>query len=173
MHPTWNAFVEGRCDAFTTDKSGIAAYRAVSSDPSAYTILDITISKEPLGPLSPQSDPQFADIVRWTMYGLFQAEEYGITSANVDSVVAGQEATITLSPEVRRFLGQPGEDGTPNAIGSLYGIPNDFMVTVIKQVGNYGEIFERNLGADTPFGLSRGLNALWTNGGLLYSPPFR
>jgi general L-amino acid transport system substrate-binding protein len=171
--PTWDAFVQGRCDAFTTDKSGIAAYRATSPDPSAYTILDITISKEPLGPLSPQSDPQFADIVRWTMYGLVQAEEYGITSANVDGVVAGQDANIKLSPEVRRFLGQPGEDGTANAIGSLYGIPNDFMVTVIKQVGNYGEIFERNLGTDTPFGLSRGLNALWTNGGLMYSPPFR
>ncbi|MEO8607847.1 MAG: amino acid ABC transporter substrate-binding protein [Chloroflexota bacterium] len=171
--PTWDAFVQGRCDAFTTDKSGIAAYRATSPDPSAYTILDITISKEPLGPLSPQSDPQFADIVRWTMYGLIQAEEYGITSANVDGVVAGTDATIKLSPEVRRFLGQPGEDGTPNAIGSLYGIPNDFMVTVIKQVGNYGEIFDRNLGPDTPFGLSRVLNALWTDGGLMYSPPFR
>jgi general L-amino acid transport system substrate-binding protein len=160
--PTWNAFVEGRCDAFTTDKSGIAAYRATSPDPSLYTILDITISKEPLGPLTPQSDPQFADIVEWTVFGLFQAEEYGITSANVQDFVTSEV------PEIARFLGQ-GE----NATGSLFGIANDFMVTVITQVGNYGEIFDRNLGPDTPFGLSRGPNALWTNGGLLYSPPFR
>lgn len=160
--PTWNAFVEGRCDAFTTDKSGVAAYRATSPDPSLYTVLDITISKEPLGPLSPQSDPQFADIVRWTVYGLFQAEEYGITSANVQEFVSSEV------PEIARFLGQ-GE----NATGSLFGIANDYMVTVITQVGNYGEIFDRNLGPDTPFGLGRGVNALWTEGGLMYSPPFR
>lgn len=160
--PTWNAFVEGRCDAFTTDKSGVAAYRATSPDPSAYTVLDITISKEPLGPLTPQSDPQFADIVRWTVFGLIQAEEYGITSANVQDFVSSEV------PEIARFLGQ-GE----NATGSLYGIANDFMVTVITQVGNYGEIFDRNLGPDTPFGLGRGVNGLWTEGGLMYSPPFR
>jgi general L-amino acid transport system substrate-binding protein len=160
--PTWQAFVDGRCDAFTTDKSGIAAYRAVSDDPSKYTILDVTLSKEPLGPLSPQSDPQFADIIRWTVYGLFQAEEWGITSKNVDDFVKSD------SPDIQRFLGT-GD----NTLGSLYGLPNDFMVTVLKQVGNYGEIFDRNIGPDTVFGLSRGLNALWTQGGLLYSPPFR
>jgi general L-amino acid transport system substrate-binding protein len=160
--PTWNAFVEGRCDAFTTDKSGVAAYRATSPDPSLYTVLDITISKEPLGPLTPQSDPQFADIVAWTVFGLIQAEEYGINSTNVQEFV-GSEV-----PEIARFLGQ-GE----NATGSLLGIANDYMVTVITQVGNYGEIFDRNLGPDTPFGLGRGVNGLWTEGGLLYSPPFR
>ncbi len=159
---TWDAFVQGGCDSFTTDKSGLIAYKGASPDPSAYSILDITISKEPLGPLSSQSDPQFADIVRWTVFGLIQAEEYGITSKNVD------EFTKSDVPEIQRFLGQ-GE----NAIGSLLGIKNDFMVTVIKQLGNYGEIFDRNLGPDTPFKLGRGLNALWTNGGLLYSPPFR
>jgi general L-amino acid transport system substrate-binding protein len=177
--PTWDAFVQGRCDAFTTDASGVFAYVFSSDDPSAYHVLRnedgsvFQISKEPLGPLSPQSDPQFADIIRWTMYGLIQGEEYGITSANVDAVAAGTEASIPLSPEVRRFLGQPLADGTATAIGSLYGISNDFMVTVIKQVGNYGEIFARNLGPDTPFNLGRGLNALWTDGGLMYSPPFR
>jgi general L-amino acid transport system substrate-binding protein len=160
--PTWDAFVEGRCDAFTTDKSGVAAYRATSPDPSAYTVLDITISKEPLGPLTPQSDPQFADIVRWTVFALIQAEEYGITSANVQEFVGSDV------PEIQRFLGQ-GD----NATGSLFGIANDFVVTVITQVGNYGEIFDRNLGAETPFGLGRGPNALWTEGGLMYSPPFR
>jgi general L-amino acid transport system substrate-binding protein len=159
---TWEAFVQGRCDAFTTDLSGVAAYVASSADPGAYLILPDVISKEPLGPLSPQSDPQFADIIRWTVFGLFQAEEYGITSQNVNEFVSSDV------PEIQRFLGQ-GE----NAIGSLYGIPNDFMVTVITQVGNYGEIFERNIGAETIFGLQRGLNALWTNGGLMYSPPFR
>jgi general L-amino acid transport system substrate-binding protein len=159
---TWQAFVDGGCDAFTTDKSGLIAYQGASPDPSLYFILDATISKEPLGPLTPQSDPQFADIVRWTVFGLIQAEEYGITSANVGDFVSSD------IPEIQRFLGQ-GD----NAIGSLFGIPNDFMVTVITQVGNYGEIFDRNLGPDTPFKLGRGVNALWTDGGLMYSPPFR
>lgn len=160
--PTWQAFVEGRCDAFTTDKSGIAAYRATSENPGAYLILDVTLSKEPLGPLSPQSDPQFADIIRWTVFGLIQAEEFGITSQNVDDFLGSDV------PEIQRFLGQ-GD----NTLGSLYGLANDFVVKVIKQVGNYGEIFERNIGKDTPFGLSRGLNDLWTRGGMMYSPPFR
>jgi general L-amino acid transport system substrate-binding protein len=159
---TWDAYLQGRCDAFTTDKSGLIAYKSQAPDPSAHVILDITLSKEPLGPLSPQSDPQFADIIQWTVFGLIQAEEYGITSANVDDFVSSDV------PEIQRFLGQ-GD----NAIGSLYGIANDFMVTVIKQVGNYGEIFDRNLGPDTPFNLGRGLNDLWTRGGLMYSPPFR
>lgn len=159
---TWEAFVQGGCDAFTTDKSELVSYKGSAPDPSAYQILDITISKEPLAPFTPKSDAQFADIVRWTIYGLIQAEEYGITSKNVDSFVKSD------IPEIQRFLGQ-GD----NATGSLLGIKNDFMVTVLRQVGNYGEIYDRNLGPDTPFKLGRGLNALWTNGGLLYSPPFR
>lgn len=159
---TWEGYLSGRCDAFTTDKSGLAAYRATSEDPGAHTILEITLSKEPLAPLTPQSDAQFADIVAWTIYGLIQAEEFGITSENVDSFLTSDV------PEIQRFLGV-GD----NAAGSYYGIANDFMVTVIRQVGNYGEIFTRHLGPDTPFGLERGLNALWTDGGLMYSPPFR
>jgi general L-amino acid transport system substrate-binding protein len=159
---TWEAFVQGRCDAFTTDKSGLIAYQGSSEDPAAYAILEETLSKEPLGPLSPQSDAQFADIVRWVVYGTIQAEEFGITSENVGEFVTSDV------PAIQRFLGQ-GE----NAAGSLYGIANDFMVTVITQVGNYGEIFDRNLGPDTPFNLARGLNALYTDGGLMYSPPFR
>jgi len=159
---TWEGYLSGRCDAFTTDKSGLAAYRATSEDPGSHTILEITLSKEPLAPLTPQSDPQFADIVRWTIYGMIQAEEFGITSENV------ADFTSSEIPEIQRFLGQ-GE----NAAGSYYGIANDFMITVITQVGNYGEVFERHLGSDTPFGLVRGLNALWTEGGLQYSPPFR
>jgi general L-amino acid transport system substrate-binding protein len=159
---TWNAFVEGRCDSYTSDLSGVAALVAASPDPGAYSLLPDVISKEPLGPLSPQSDPQFADIIRWTVFGLFQAEEFGITSENVGDFLTSDV------PEIQRFLGQ-GD----NAIGSLYGIANDYMVTVIQQVGNYGEIFDRNLGPETPFHLERGLNALWTDGGLMYSPPFR
>lgn len=159
---TWDAFVQGQCDAFTTDKSGLVAYKGSSADPSQYSILDVTMSKEPLGPLTPQSDPQWADIVRWTVYATIQAEEYGITSKNVD------DFTKSDVPEIQRFLGQ-GD----NAIGSLYGIKNDFVIDVIKQVGNYGEIFDRNLGPNTPFNLGRGINDLWTKGGLMYSPPFR
>ncbi len=160
--PTWEAFVEGRCDAFTTDKSGVAAYRASADDPSVYTILDATLSKEPLTPLSPQSDPQFADIVRWTVFALIQAEEYGITSQNIDEYLTSEV------PEIQRFLGQGDNPG-----GTLYGLAKDYVVNVIRQVGNYSEIFDRNIGPDTRFGLNRGLNALWTDGGLMYSPPFR
>jgi general L-amino acid transport system substrate-binding protein len=159
---TWEAYLSGACDAFTTDKSGLVAYKGSSEDPGAHVILEETLSKEPLGPVSPQSDEQFADIVRWTVNGLIQAEEYGISSTNVQDFVSSE------IPEIQRFLGQ-GD----NAIGTLLGIPNDFMVTVITQVGNYGEIYERHLGPETPFDLPRGLNNLWTNGGLLYSPPFR
>ncbi len=157
---TWDSFVQGQCDAFTTDKSGLIGYKGTSADPTLYTILDVTMSKEPLGPLSPQSDPQFADIVRWAVYATIQAEEYGITSKNIDDFVKSDV------PEIQRFLGQ-GD----NAIGSLYGIKNDFVVDIIKQVGNYGEIFDRNVGA--PFGVGRGINDLWTKGGLMYAPPFR
>lgn len=159
---TWDSYVQGACDAFTTDKSGLVAYKGSAEDPGAHVILEETISKEPLGPVSPQSDEQFADIVRWVVNGLIQAEEYGISSQNIDEFVGSE------IPEIQRFLGQ-GD----NATGSLLGIPNDFMVTVVRQVGNYGEIYERNLGPETPFDLPRGLNNLWTNGGLLYSPPFR
>ncbi len=157
---TWDSFVQGQCDAFTTDKSGLIGYKGTAADPTKFTILDVTMSKEPLGPLSPQSDPQFADIVRWSVFATIQAEEYGITSKNVDDFLKSE------IPEIQRFLGQ-GD----NAIGSLYGIANDFTIQIIKQVGNYGEIFDRNLTA--PFGVGRGINDLWTKGGLMYSPPFR
>jgi general L-amino acid transport system substrate-binding protein len=153
------AFDEGRCDAVTTDISSLISRRATAADPGSYTILTAVLSKEPLGPLSPQNDPQFADIVEWTINGLIQAEEFGITSENVDSFLASE------NPDIQRFLGV-GE----NLAGDYLGISNDFMVTVIRSVGNYGEIFERHL---TPLGVERGVNALWTNGGLHYAPPFR
>lgn len=158
---TWEAYLAGRCDAFTTDKSGLAAYRSTAEDPGAHVILDITLSKEPLAPLSPQSDPVFADIIQWTVYGLIQAEEFGITSENLDSFLTSED------PAIQRFLGTGTEI---TALGSLYGLTDQFMQDVIRQVGNYGEIYDRHL---TPIGLGRGLNALWTDGGLMYSPPFR
>jgi general L-amino acid transport system substrate-binding protein len=155
------AFREGRCDAVTSDISGLAGSRAADPDPGALQILDIVISKEPLGPLSPQNDEQFAEIVRWVVYGLIQAEEFGITSENIDEFLASP------NPDIQRFLGVNG------TLGATLNLPNDFMATVIRQVGNYGEIFERNLGAETLLRLERGVNNLWTNGGLLYALPFR
>lgn len=148
---TWEAFVSGRCDAWTTDKSGILSLHASAADPSAYMIMDVTLSKEPLGPLTPQSDPQFADIVAWTVYGMITAEEAGITSANIDEFLNSDD------PGINRLLGQNGEQS-----GSYLGIANDFMVNVIRQVGNYGEVYDRNLGV-APFNLARGINALWTD----------
>jgi general L-amino acid transport system substrate-binding protein len=156
---TWSGYLEGRCDAWTTDKSGIVSFHATAPDPSEHMILDETFSKEPLGPLSSQSDPQFADIIAWTVFGLIQAEEWDITSENVTDFLDSD------SPDIQRFLGQGDTES-----GNYLGIANDFMVTVISQVGNYGEIYERNL---APLGLGRGLNALWTDGGLMYAPPFR
>ena len=157
----WQAYLDGRCEAWTSDKSALLARHATAPDPAAHKVLDVTLSKEPLGPVSPQSDPQFAEIIAWTVYGLLTAEEYGITSANVDDFLDSD------NPAIQRLLGQSG-----NAAGSYLGIANDFMAEVIRQVGNYGEIFERNLGVP-PFNLERGINALWTDGGLMYAPPFR
>jgi len=158
---TWEAFVSGACTAWTTDKSGIAAFHASSEDPSAYVILPETLSKEPLGPLSPQSDPQFAEIVAWVHFGMVNAEELGITSENVTEFLESE------NPVIQRLLGTNNNDS-----GNFLGIPNDFMVTVLTQVGNYGEVYERNL---VPIGLEREgtVNDLWTRGGLIYAPPFR
>lgn len=158
---TWQAYLDGRCESWTTDKSGILSYHVTAPDPSQHMILDETISKEPLGPLSPQSDPQFAEIIAWTVFGLITAEEEGITSQNIDDFLNSED------PEIQRLLGI-GD----NQSGDYLGIDNDFMVNVIRQVGNYGEIFERNLGV-APFNLGRGPNALYTEGGLMYAPPFR
>lgn len=158
---TWEGFLSGRCDGWTTDKSGIVAFHATSDNPAEFVILDETFSKEPLGPLTPQSDPQFADIVAWTIFGMIIAEEEGITSQNIDEFLDTEDA------EIQRLLGV-GE----NPAGSYLGINNQFMVDVIRQVGNYGEVYQRNLGV-APFNLERSLNALWTDGGLLYAPPFR
>ncbi len=159
---TRNAFEQGRCDVFTTDASGLAAERSVSSNPSAYVILPEIISKEPLGPAVRQGDDIWFNIVRWTTFALIAAEELGVTSANVDDMKANSK-----SPAVKRLLGTEGK------MGEMLKLGDDWAYNVIKQVGNYGEIFERNVGKNTPLGLSRGVNAQWTDGGLMYAPPIR
>lgn len=153
------AYLAGRCDAYTTDVSGLAAIRAVQQTPADHVILPDVISKEPLGMLYRHGDQRFGDIVRWVHFGLVAAEEFGITAANVQQAATGDQR-----PEVQRMLGRSG------GLGQMLGLDNAWMVNVIRAVGNYGEIFERNL---TPIGIQRGPNALWTQGGQQYAPPFR
>lgn len=155
------AYDEGRCEGMTSDKSQLIARRSTLPAPEEHTLLDVTMSKEPLGPLTVNNDSAWFDVVKWVTYGLIQAEEFGITSENIDEFAGSDD------PNIARFL---GEEGT---LGEDMGIPNDFMYRAISNVGNYGEIYEQNLGAESQFELDRGLNALWTDGGLLYSPPFR
>ncbi len=157
-----DAYQAGACDAITSDMSQLLSRKATAADPGAHRILPGTISKEPLGPLSPQSDAQFADIIRWTVWGLISAEEFGINSMNIGDFMNSAD------PGVARLLGL-GD----NVAGEYLDIDDEFMVAVIAQLGNYGEIFERHLGRETIFGLERGVNALWTDGGLLYAAPFR
>lgn len=154
------AYLAGRCDAYTTDVSGLAATRAVQQRPDDHVILPQVISKEPLGPLVRHGDQRFADLLRWLHFGLIGAEEFGITAANVQQMLQNDPR-----PEVQRMLGRTG------GLGQMLGVDNAWMVNVIRGVGNYGEIFARNL---QPIGLQRGPNALWTTpGGLQYAPPFR
>ncbi|HEX7021408.1 MAG TPA: amino acid ABC transporter substrate-binding protein [Trueperaceae bacterium] len=154
------AFLQGICDAFTTDKSGIASLRSQFAQPSQYRILDATLSKEPLGPVVREGDPQWRDLVTWVVYGLIQAEEYGITSANVEQV-----ATTSAKAPVRRFLGASGN------LWEALGLDAAAIRRAIAQVGNYGEIYRRNLGPGSNTEIPRGLNRLFSDGGLLYAPP--
>lgn len=155
------AYDAGRCDVYTTDRSGLYAQRVKLKNPDAHVILPEVISKEPLGPLVRQGDPQWFDIAKWTLYVLIGAEELGLTSANVE-----QQRKSSQNPEVRRLLGAEG------SFGQALGLPVDWALQVVRQVGNYGEIFQRNLGG-LPLNIERGQNALWTQGGLMYAPPFR
>jgi len=159
---TTAAYEEGRCDGFTTDKSGLASRLSIMADPSAHIILDATMSKEPLGPMVRHGDDQWFDIAQWTVFALISAEEFGITSANVDDMKATSE-----NPEVKRLLGVEGD------LGLKLGLSNDWAYNIIKTVGNYGEVYDRNLGPNTPTYIPRGYNSLYTEGGLLYAPPFR
>ncbi|MDH5528847.1 MAG: amino acid ABC transporter substrate-binding protein [Paracoccaceae bacterium] len=152
----------GACDTYTTDASGLAATRASFADPENHIVLPEIISKEPLGPLVRHGDDQWADIARWTLNALIAAEEFGITSANADELAKG-----TDNPEINRILGTEGD------LGAMVGLDAQWALRAIKNAGNYGEIFAANIGESTPIGLARGLNAQWTQGGLLYTPPFR
>ncbi len=154
-------YVAGRCDVYTTDASGLASTRSTFTDPENHVILPEIISKEPLGPATRHGDDQWSDIITWVLNATITAEEKGVTSANVDSMKSSKD------PEILRLLGVEGNQGEELGLGK------DWAYNIIKSVGNYGEIFERNIGVNTPIGLERGLNALWTNGGLQYSPPFR
>ncbi len=156
-------YLAGACDVYTTDASGLAATRATFEVPGDHVLLPEIISKEPLGPLVRHGDNEWGDIVMWTLNALIAAEELGVTSANVGEL----SAAPTNNPEINRLLGTEGE------LGAMIGLPNDWAKNAIMAGGNYGEIFEKNIGENTPIGLARGLNAQWTNGGLLYSPPFR
>ncbi len=155
-------YIAGRCDVYTTDASGLAATRSTFEDPKAHLILPEIISKEPLGPLVRQGDDQWGDVVRWSLNAMILAEEYGVSSKNVDDQKANSN-----NPEVRRLLGVEGD------MGKMMGVSTAWAYNIIKQVGNFGEVFERYIGKDTPLGLERGLNAQYTQGGLVYSPPMR
>jgi general L-amino acid transport system substrate-binding protein len=156
------AYQDGVCDAWTTDKSGLAAELTQLENPADHVILEATISKEPLGPAVRHGDDQWFDIVKWVVYVTFIAEEYGITSANVDDAVMTNE-----DPNVQRLLGVDPEKVQE------FGLEANAFLNVINQVGNYAEIYERNLGEGTPTHLPRGLNASYKEGGLLYAPPIR
>jgi len=155
------AFFAGRCDCLTSDASQLAAQRSVAPNPDDYMLLPEIISKEPLAPVVRHGDDQWYDIVNFTVMALINAEEMGITSKNVDEMLNSRV------PQIQRFLGV-----TPG-MGKALGLDEKWAYNIIKQVGNYGEIFERNVGPNTKLGLQRGLNALWTKGGLMYAAPFR
>jgi general L-amino acid transport system substrate-binding protein len=155
------AFFAGRCDCLTSDASQLAGTRAVASNPKDYIILPEIISKEPLAPAVRHGDNQWKDIVNYSVLAMINAEELGITSKNVDEMLKSTD------PKIMRFL------GVTEGNGKALGLDEKFAYNIVKQVGNYGEVFERNVGVNTPLGIERGLNALWTNGGLMYSPPFK
>ncbi len=161
---TFAAYAEERCDAVTTDKSGLVSRRSVLPTPDDHVILDVTMSKEPLGPMVRQGDDQWFDIVQWTVFATMSAEEFGITSQNVGDMIAND-----TRPEVKRLLGVDEKVD----LGAKLGLSKDWAANVIKAVGNYGEIYDRNLGETTKTAIPRGINNLYTNGGIIYAPPFR
>lgn len=155
-------YLANACDVYTTDASGLAASRSTFEDAKAHVLLPEIISKEPLGPLVRHGDNQWGDIVRWTLNALITAEELGVTSANADDMAA-----TSNNPEIKRLLGTEGD------LGAMLGLDSQWAMRAIKTQGNYAEIFNANIGPDTAIGLDRGVNALWTAGGVLYTPPFR
>ena len=161
------AYIAGRCDVYTTDASGLYASRAGYPDPSAHVVMPEIISKEPLGPSVRHGDSAWADIVRWSLNAMIIGEELGITSANVD------EMKSSKNPEVLRLLGVNQVGDTGAGYGQWLNLSDDWAYNIIQQVGNYSESFEKHIGPNTPINIQRGLNALYSNGGILYAPPFR
>jgi general L-amino acid transport system substrate-binding protein len=161
LDETVQAYLAGRCDVYTTDQSGLYSIRVQQPKPDDHVVLPEIISKEPLGPSVRQGDDQWLTIVKWVHYALINAEEAGITQANVG------EMLNSTNPEVKRILGKDGE------LGKGIGLGNDFVVNVVKAVGNYGELFERNVGTGSRLNIARGLNNLWNKGGIQYAPPLR
>lgn len=155
------AYEDGRCDVYTTDASALAAERSKFAVPADHIILPEIISKEPLGPVVRAGDTTWFNIARWTYYALLEAEELGVSSTNVDEMLGSD------NPAIKRLLGVEGDFGTP------LGLTKDWAYQIVKHVGNYAEAYDRNVGPDTAIGLARGLNALWSNGGLQYAPPIR
>jgi len=166
IDPTYAAYEEGRCDAVTSDRSQLVARRTAFENPDDHTILEAVLSKEPLGPVAPIGDDAWFNVVKWTVFATIEAEELGIDSSNVEDTAASSD-----NPVVQRLLGVTPEGA--EAFDSGLGLDADWVVDVISQVGNYAEIYDRNLGPGTPFDLERGLNSLWNDGGLLYAPPYR
>ncbi|MDB5505961.1 MAG: hypothetical protein JWR75_599 [Devosia sp.] len=158
---TLKAFEDGRCDVFTTDASALAGNRLDFAVPDDYVVLPEIISKEPLAVVVRQGDDMWFNVARWTYYALLEAEESGVTQANVDEMLGSD------NPGIKRLLGLEGDFGTP------MGLTKDWAYQIVKGVGNYSEIFERNVGSGSPIGIARGINALWKDGGLQYSPPIR
>ena len=155
------AYEDGRCDVYTTDSSALAAERSKFANPADHIILPEIISKEPLGPVVRAGDTQWFNLARWTYFALLEAEELGVSSANVDEMLGSD------NPAIKRLLGVEGDFGTP------MGLTKDWAYQIIKLVGNYAETYDRNVGPSTPIGLERGLNALWRDGGIQYAPPIR
>ena len=161
------AYDEGRCDIFTTDQSGLYAERLQLKNPADHIVLPEIISKEPLGPVVRQGDDAWFNVIKWTYYALLTTEEFGITAANVEEMKA------STNPEIQRILGVKNADGSAAGFGTGIGLGEEWIVQIVKGTGNYGEIFERNVGLNTPLKIARGKNALWNAGGLQYAPPIR
>jgi general L-amino acid transport system substrate-binding protein len=158
---TAQGFESGRCDVLTSDQSQLYSLRTKLENPDSAVVLPEVISKEPLGPVVAQGDDQWFNVVKWTLFAQLNAEELGVTSGNVEEMKASD------NPSIARLVGTDGD------MGEKLGLSADWAATVIAQVGNYGEMFERNVGMETPLAIARGLNALWTEGGIQYAPPIR
>jgi general L-amino acid transport system substrate-binding protein len=155
------AYDAGRCDVITTDASGLYAFKLKLSNPNDHLVLPEVISKEPLGPAVRHGDDQWFDIIKWVHFAMVNAEEYGLTSKTIDDALKSDK------PDVKRMVGTEGN------FGEQLGVTKDWVVKIVKLVGNYGEVFEKNVGTGSPLGISRGLNNLWSKGGIQYAPPIR